>query len=89
MGNVYQSLGDISFRFHQNNPQDFNYMVQAVGFGIRYRTPVGPVRVDFAYSINPPAYVGVFGHAVSVTELQSEHAAIAVAGLLPNPRLRA
>jgi outer membrane protein insertion porin family len=61
MGNVYQSLDDISFRFHQNNPQDFNYMVQAVGFGIRYRTPVGPVRVDFAYSINPPAYVGFSG----------------------------
>jgi outer membrane protein insertion porin family len=61
MGNVYQSLGDISFRFHQNNPQDFNYMVQAVGFGIRYRTPVGPLRADFAYSINPPSYVGFSG----------------------------
>jgi outer membrane protein assembly complex protein YaeT len=61
MGNVYSSLSDLSFRFHQNNPQDFNYMVQAVGFGIRYRTPVGPVRADFAYSINPPAYVGFSG----------------------------
>jgi outer membrane protein insertion porin family len=61
MGNVYQSLSDLSFRFHQNNNQDFNYMVQAVGFGIRYRTPVGPVRADFAYSINPPAYVGFSG----------------------------
>ncbi len=61
MGNVYSSLHDISFRFHQNNPQDFNYMVHAVGFGVRYRTPVGPVRADFAYSINPPAYVGFSG----------------------------
>jgi outer membrane protein insertion porin family len=61
MGNVYQSLDDISFRFHQNNSQDFNYMVHAVGFGVRYRTPVGPVRADFAYSINPPAYVGFSG----------------------------
>jgi len=61
MGNVYQSWSDISFRFHQNNPQDFNYMVQAVGFGVRYRTPVGPVRADFAYSINPPSYVGFSG----------------------------
>jgi outer membrane protein insertion porin family len=61
MGNVYSSLGDISFRFHQNNPQDFNYMVHDVGFGLRYRTPVGPVRVDLAYSINPPAYVGFSG----------------------------
>jgi len=61
MGNVYSSLSDLSFRFHQNNPQDFNYMVQSVGFGIRYRTPVGPVRVDLAYSINPPAYLGFSG----------------------------
>jgi outer membrane protein assembly complex protein YaeT len=61
MGNVYSSLSDISFRFHQNNPQDFNYMVHAVGFGIRYRTPVGPIRADIAYSINPPSYIGFSG----------------------------
>jgi outer membrane protein insertion porin family len=61
MGNVYKSLDDISFRFHQNNLQDFGYMVHDVGFGIRYRTPVGPIRADFAYSINPPAYVGFSG----------------------------
>ena len=36
-------------------------MVHAVGFGIRYKTPVGPVRVDFAYSINPPNFVGFKG----------------------------
>jgi outer membrane protein assembly complex protein YaeT len=61
MGNVYSSLGDLSFRYHQKDPQDFNYMVQAVGFGIRYRTPVGPVRADFAYSLNPPSYFGFSG----------------------------
>jgi len=61
MGNVYSSLGAISFRFHQNNLQDFDYMVHDVGFGIRYRTPVGPVRLDLAYSINPPSYVGFSG----------------------------
>lgn len=61
MGNVFSSLSDISFRFTQRNLQDFNYTVQAVGFGIRYRTPVGPVRVDFAYSINPPSFDGFSG----------------------------
>ena len=60
-GNVYRSIGDISVRFHQRNEQDFNYMVQAAGFGIRYKTPVGPVRADFAYSINPPRFVGFKG----------------------------
>ncbi|HME09127.1 MAG TPA: POTRA domain-containing protein [Bryobacteraceae bacterium] len=61
MGNIFDTIGDLSFRFHQKNNQDFNYMVHAVGFGLRYKTPVGPVRVDLAYSINPPSFVGFKG----------------------------
>ena len=34
----------------------FDYMVHAVGAGVRYRTPIGPIRLDLAYSINPPRY---------------------------------
>jgi outer membrane protein insertion porin family len=63
MGNVYSTLSDISFRFKQRDLNDFNYMVHAVGFGIRYRTPVGPIRLDLAYSINPPSYLGFGGSA--------------------------
>ncbi len=61
MGNVYSSIDQVSFRFHQNSNQDFNYMVQAVGFGIRYKTPVGPIRVDLSYSPNSPRFVGFNG----------------------------
>jgi outer membrane protein assembly factor BamA len=61
MGNVYSTAGAISFRFRQRDDQDFNYLVHAAGFGIRYQTPVGPIRVDLAYSINPPSYVGFKG----------------------------
>jgi outer membrane protein insertion porin family len=61
MGNVYKDLGSISFRVHQNGLEDFNYMVHAAGFGIRYRTPLGPVRLDLAYSINPPTFKGLVG----------------------------
>ncbi|HUQ91687.1 MAG TPA: POTRA domain-containing protein [Bryobacteraceae bacterium] len=61
MGNVFSTLGNISFRFRQNGVENFDYTVQAVGFGVRYRTPVGPVRVDLAYSINPPSYIGFKG----------------------------
>ncbi len=61
MGNVYSTLSNMSFRVTQNNLQDFDYMVHAVGFGIRYRTPVGPIRLDLAYSINPPSFVGFKG----------------------------
>lgn len=61
MGNVYSDLKDVSFRFHQHDRQDFNYMVHSVGFGIRYRTPVGPVRVDLGYSPNAPRFTGYAG----------------------------
>jgi outer membrane protein assembly factor BamA len=61
IGNIYSSIGSMSLRFTQKNDQDFNYAVQAVGFGIRYKTPIGPIRADFAYSINPPRFVGFSG----------------------------
>jgi outer membrane protein insertion porin family len=61
MGNVYSTLGNISFRFRQKDLNDFDYTVHAVGLGVRYRTPVGPIRVDLAYSVNPPAYNGFSG----------------------------
>jgi outer membrane protein insertion porin family len=60
-GNVYSNLNNISFRFHQRDLEDFDYMVHAVGFGVRYRTPVGPVRIDLAYSINSPRFMGLKG----------------------------
>jgi outer membrane protein insertion porin family len=35
---------------------DFNYLVAAVGAGVHYRTPIGPVRLDFGYNLNPPVF---------------------------------
>ena len=61
MGNVYSSINSLSLRFNQKSLQDFNYAVHAAGFGLRYRTPVGPVRADFAYAINPPSFIGFKG----------------------------
>jgi outer membrane protein insertion porin family len=55
-GNVYRGVTDISFRIHQRDVTDFNYMVHAVGLGFRYKTPVGPVRVDFAFPANSPRF---------------------------------
>lgn len=60
-GNIYSRIGRISFRQAQRNLQDFDYMVHAVGMGVRYKTPIGPVRVDLVYSVNPPSYVGFKG----------------------------
>jgi len=61
MGNIFSSLDNLSFRVRQRDLQDFDYMVHAVGFGVRYKTPVGPVRVDLGYSINPPYFFGFKG----------------------------
>jgi outer membrane protein assembly complex protein YaeT len=57
-GNIYDTLNRFSLRQTQPNIHEFDYMVHAVGFGIRYRTPVGPLRVDLAYSINSPSFIG-------------------------------
>jgi outer membrane protein assembly factor BamA len=35
---------------------NFNYYSDAIGLGVRYGTPVGPIRVDFSYNLNPPIY---------------------------------
>jgi outer membrane protein insertion porin family len=71
MGNVFQNAGDMfpSFlNFHQPHNRtcsdvssnigtcSFNYFSHAVGAGARYKTPVGPIRVDFSYNLNPPVY---------------------------------
>lgn len=61
MGNVFQDVDKISFRVTQRDVQDFDYMVHAVGFGIRYRTPVGPVRFDIGFSPNSPKFFGFRG----------------------------
>jgi outer membrane protein insertion porin family len=34
----------------------YDYISQAVGIGVRYRTPIGPVRFDFGYNLNSPAF---------------------------------
>lgn len=35
---------------------DFSYVSHAIGLGVHYKTPIGPVRFDFGYNLNPPAF---------------------------------
>lgn len=73
MGNIYTTLNDVSFAFKQPSTspsyQNFNYAVQAPGFGIRYKTPLGPVRIDFSYALNPPHYLGFSNSTITTEDL--------------------
>ena len=68
----------------------FNYMVHAVGFGVRYRTPIGPVRLDLAFSPNSTHFegcAGLYRNAIAAvrTLLQSGRLAGARAQERPDP----
>jgi outer membrane protein insertion porin family len=69
IGNVFTSPTDMIhslFQYSQRNRAtclipnagscDFNYMSVAVGGGIRYKTPIGPISFDLGYNLNPPAF---------------------------------
>jgi outer membrane protein insertion porin family len=34
----------------------YDYTSHAVGVGVRYKTPIGPLRFDFGYNLNPTRY---------------------------------
>lgn len=55
-GNVYTRASQITFR-STPPPNDLNYLSHTIGFGVRYATPVGPVRVDFGYQLNPARFL--------------------------------
>jgi outer membrane protein insertion porin family len=70
IGNVFSNnttMFKSVFRFYQPNRDAclsqstyqqcrYDYMSNTLGAGIRYRTPIGPVRFDLGYNLNPPAY---------------------------------
>lgn len=35
----------------------YDYTSHAVGLGLRYKTPIGPLRFDFGYNLNPTSYI--------------------------------
>jgi len=55
-GNVFSRLGTVTLRLRPPSPTDLNYFSHTVGFGLRYQTPVGPVRFDIGYQLNPAQF---------------------------------
>lgn len=50
-------------------PCSFNYWSHDLGLGARYRTPIGPVRVDFSYNLDPPYFPEVYDYQSSTSNV--------------------
>jgi outer membrane protein assembly complex protein YaeT len=55
-GNVFSRVNRITFRLEPRSPSDINYFSHTIGFGVRYGTPIGPVRLDLGYQLNPASF---------------------------------
>ncbi len=89
MGNVFAHVSDMFpsiAHYHQPNQEtcanvsgafgtcNFNYFSHAVGVGARYKTAVGPIRLDFSYNLNPPVYPVIYDfNGSSPYEGQASH----------------
>jgi len=69
-GNVYSTIRKMRLlKVTQSSPTDFDYTVHAVGLGLRYKTPVGPVRFDVGFNLNPPRFMVQVPQGVEVRRL--------------------
>jgi len=56
LGRFHQPDRDFCFQEDTHLKCNYNYASQAVGLGVRYQTPIGPLRFDFGYNLNPPYF---------------------------------
>jgi outer membrane protein assembly factor BamA len=61
--------------FNQFNQSGYDYTSHAVGVGVRYKTPIGPLRFDFGYNLNPTKYFqGLFDATTNqLTGYETQH----------------
>jgi outer membrane protein insertion porin family len=72
-GNVYTDVEHISLAWKPPANNNLSYFSHTVGFGVRYPTPVGPVRVDFGYQLNPASYEATIAPATTPQTFHIPH----------------
>jgi len=70
-GNVFSDIHHVTMRYSplppsalcqpgstllQSQCPNLNYFSHTIGWGFRYATPIGPVRIDLAYQLNPATF---------------------------------
>jgi outer membrane protein assembly complex protein YaeT len=60
---VVLPVGTASNSTGLESPCSFNYFSHALGTGLRYHTPAGPIRLDFSYNLNPPIFPVVYNYS--------------------------
>ncbi|NIS08618.1 MAG: BamA/TamA family outer membrane protein, partial [Candidatus Dadabacteria bacterium] len=68
---IYKKLGGVVFLDYGNVfPDEFDFKIDdikyAVGTGLRFDTIVGPLRVDFGYTLNPEPNIDRFQFFLSI-----------------------
>jgi outer membrane protein insertion porin family len=65
---------EVVTRSSSTNPTgtcSFDDFSQSVGTGVRYHTPIGPIRFDLGYNLNPPVYPVIINYGASSTTTSS------------------
>jgi translocation and assembly module TamA len=62
-GVAFVDAGQVALDSFDLRAKDFYY---SAGGGLRYKTPIGPLRLDLAQVLNPPSGISSFGFYFSV-----------------------
>ncbi|MBC8133856.1 MAG: BamA/TamA family outer membrane protein, partial [Deltaproteobacteria bacterium] len=71
-------------------PDDVSTLLWAVGLGLRYRTPIGPIRLDFARRLRrgrPPPLLSVESGSVTNVPYWVDDSCFGFGGSNPNPAM--
>ena len=68
IGRWHQPHPDVCFQqpaYGQLSACNYNYVSHSIGVGVGYKTPIGPLRFDFGYNLNPPAFPSYYNIVIN------------------------